>query len=299
MIQKTDRDLTVVIPTKDRPQLLAAAVASALATIPEGAEVLVVDDRSGTPVTGALLSITDARLRIIPSEAAPGASGTRNWGVAQARGTRILFLDDDDLLIPGYPAWLLEQRHDYGFAPIQRFQGLAARAAAPFPGGTGRAIADVRPFRRQIAGLGCGFWIDRDAFLSLGGLAEDIRVNEDTEFSIRLLRAGLHGLRAPAAAVMVRQHGDWAEERGHLTASAKAGERAARFGLILSRHEDWLLTRPDAAKHLLQRQLKLLAQAGDRAGARAVLASRLARPHRLSLWLYHRGEQLSARLRGR
>lgn len=67
--------------------------------------------------------------------------------------------------------------------------------------------------------------------------------------------------------------------------------------MILSRHADWLTERPDAAKHLLQRQLKLLARARDGAGARAALASPLAAQHKLALGLYYMAEKLSARLR--
>lgn len=176
---------------------------------------------------------------------------------------------------------------------------MTAPSIGAYPGGPGKPVVDVRPFRHQIAGLGCGFWIDRAAFLATGGIAEDIRVNEDTEFSIRLLRAGLRGMRAPAPAVMVRQHDGLGGERGHLTAAAKAGERAGFFGMILSRHADWLTQRPDAAKHLLQRQLKLLARARDGAGARAALASPLAAPHRVSLRFYALAQTLSLRLRGR
>lgn len=202
-------------------------------------------------------------------------------------------------MMPGYPNWVLEQQSDYGFAPTLSFRGMAAPAIGAYPGGPGKPVVDVRPFRRQIAGLGCGFWIDRAAFLATGGIAEDIRVNEDTEFSIRLLRAGLQGMRASAPAVMVRQHDGLGGERGHLTTATKAGERAVYFGMILSRHADWLTQRPDAAKHLLQRQLKLLARARDGVGARATLATPLAAPHRLSLRLYYLAEWLASRVRRR
>lgn len=298
MIHRQDLELTVIIPTKNRPQLLVAAVQSVLASLPECAEVLVVDDRSVLPVAN-LTAVEDPRLRVTTSEAKAGAAGARNWGVAHARGRRILFLDDDDLMIPGYPSWVLEQQSDYGFAPTLGFRGMTAPSIGAFPGGPGKPVVDVRPFRRQIAGLGCGFWIDRAAFLATGGIAEDIRVNEDTEFSIRLLRSGLRGLRAPAPAVMVRKHDGPGGECGHLTAAAKAGERAAFFGMILSRHADWLTQRPDAAKHLLRRQLKLLARARDGAGARAALATPLAAPHRLSLRLYYMAAWISSGVRRR
>jgi GT2 family glycosyltransferase len=298
--------LSVVIPTKDRPRLVAEALRSVLAALPGAeAEVIVVDDRSRVPPQPGETVPDDPRLRVVASTATPGAAGARNHGVGQARGARILFLDDDDLMLPGYPAWVLRQRADYGYCGILGFSGLATPDPLPSFGGgagqqgAGQQIAALRPFRRQIAGLGCGFWIDRTAFVATGGIAEDMRVNEDTEFSIRLLRAGLAGLRAPEAGVMVRRHGGDGGERGHLTQATQAAERAGYFAMILSRHADWLATRPDAAAFLLQRQLKLLAQARDGAGARAVLASPLARGHRLSLRLYHAAEVLSARLRGR
>lgn len=298
MNHNQELELTVVIPSKDRSQLLAAATRSVLASLPESAEVLVVDDRSTRPAA-SILANKDPRLRFTVSEATPGAAGSRNWGVAKARGKRILFLDDDDLMMPGYSTWVLERQAEYGFAPILSFRGLEEPTIDDFSGGVGQPVADVRPFRHQVAGLGCGFWIDRAVFLATGGIAEDIRVNEDTEFSIRLLRAGLRGLRAPAPAVMVRQHGGISGERGHLTAAAKAGERASYFGTILSRHADWLADRPDAARHLLQRQLKLLAQARDQPGARMVLESSLARRQGPRLRLYYVAEVISARLRGR
>lgn len=293
--------LSVVIPTKDRPLLVAEALRTVLSAIPDqGVEVILVDDRSTVPLQRAGPILADPRVRVVTSEATPGASGARNHGVRQARGNRILFLDDDDLMLSGYPAWVLRQDAGYGFSDILQFSGLQTPDPLPvFGGGAGQEIASLRPFRRQTSGLGCGFWIDRAVFLKVGGLAEDFAVNEDTEFSIRLLRAQVRGLRAPQAGVMVRRHGGLGGERGHLTHAAKRSERAGFFGLILSRHADWLQTRPDAARFLLQRQLKLLAQARDFSGARQVLASPVSRPFRARLMLYYAAERLSAGLRGK
>lgn len=290
--------LTIIIPTRDRPKLLAAAVQSVLLNMPNNTELLVVDDRSVIPAAGSIPEFAP-RLRVTVSQAKPGAAGARNWGVAHALGQRILFLDDDDLMIPGYPDWVLQQKADYGFAPILSFRGMAAPDMSAFPGGQGSPVADVRPFRHQMAGLGCGFWIERKVFLATGGICEDIPVNEDTEFSIRLLKAGLQGLRAPAPAVMVRKHGGIGGERSHLTNAANASERAGYFGEILSRHADWLTDRPDASRHLLQRQLKLLALARDKDGALKVLNSPLARSRWIRLRLYYLAEVFSARMRRR
>lgn len=288
--------LSIVIPTKDRPQLVMAAIRSALDGLPDGAEVLVVDDRSDPPLSHDL---HDPRLRITVSESPPGASGARNWGVGQARGDRILFLDDDDLLRPGYADWVARQEADYGFSAISTFSGEQAPQLAPFTPGEVRWIDRMNRFRRQIAGLGCGFWIDRPAFLAVGGIAEDLRVNEDTEFSIRLLSAGLHGLRSAEPGVMVRQHGGVSGERAHLTHAIPASERAGIFGTILARHTDWLLRHPAARRHLLLRQVKLLARSKDRGSMQSAMAGVPGIAERNMLWAFFGLCRLGDRLRGR
>jgi glycosyltransferase involved in cell wall biosynthesis len=93
----TDRsvDLSVVITTKDRPQLLARAVASVLDLDIEH-EVVVVDDGSAVPPHLP----SDPRVRLVRHTDSQGANGSRNDGLAHARGRWVVFLDDDDELVP-------------------------------------------------------------------------------------------------------------------------------------------------------------------------------------------------------
>ena len=287
--------LSIIIPTKDRPELLDAAIKSVLDTLPKNnIEVLVVDDRSTPPVL-EIIKISDRRLRVIVSEASAGASGARNFGVLHAQGSRILFLDDDDLMLSGYPEWVCKQDADYGHSSTIRFKGFSLPKNMPnFKGGTGQNLADIRPFRRQTAGLGCGFWVDRSIFLDVGGISEDIRINEDTDFSIKLLKLPLKGIKALHAGVMVRQHGGRVDALPHLTQTASGNERAHYFNTILTCHADWLATRPDATTFLLQRQLKMLVKARNSTAANQILASHLAKPHRWALKVYYAAECLAA-----
>jgi len=88
---------SIVITTHNRPKLVRRAIASALAQTLGDVEVLVVDDGSRPAFpweTG------DARVRVIRRERAGGPSAARNTGIAEARGTWITFLDDDDELTP-------------------------------------------------------------------------------------------------------------------------------------------------------------------------------------------------------
>ena len=297
--KKARINLSIIVPTKDRPILLDAAVKSALNTIPKkNAEVIIVDDRSDPPVLETL-QISDRRLRVIVNEAPVGASGARNFGVLHALGHRVLFLDDDDLMLSGYPEWVCDQDGDYGHSSVLKFKGSNSPKDMPsFKGGIGRDLGGIRPFRHQAAGLGCGFWVDRSVFLDVGGIAEDIHINEDTDFSIKLLKLPLKGIKAPCAGVMVRQHGELSDTKPHLTKSGSAADRAGYFNTILTRHADWIANRPDATTFLLRRQLKMLAKARNSNAAHQILASHLAKPHRFSLTMYYATECLVARFRG-
>jgi glycosyltransferase involved in cell wall biosynthesis len=88
-------EVSIVIPTRDRPGLVARAVASALTQTISDVEVLVVDDGSAEPV-----QFHDDRVRVIRRERPGGPCAARNLAVAAACGRWITFLDDDDQLAP-------------------------------------------------------------------------------------------------------------------------------------------------------------------------------------------------------
>lgn len=187
--------LTVLIPTHNRALLLKRAVASALADLPKAAEVLVIDDASTQPASKVLAGICaqDSRLRVLRNAGTRGAAGARNFGVDQARGDLILFLDDDDEVLPGYAARVVNiaaaQPVDYGFSAILRRDGSGHEALIErrFPTGLVPAKAALR---HKIAGLGTGFWIRRARFLAAGGLNPDQKLDEDTSLCCSLVAAG-------------------------------------------------------------------------------------------------------------
>jgi glycosyltransferase involved in cell wall biosynthesis len=97
----TSPELTVVIPTKDRPVLLARAVESVLTQGP-GIEVIVVDDGSAPEAAASIRSIAqDPMVRFVRSDVSSGAPLARNRGLELARGRYWATLDDDDEWLPG------------------------------------------------------------------------------------------------------------------------------------------------------------------------------------------------------
>lgn len=93
--------LTIGIATCNRISYLPAAVQSALVqntSVPY--DVIICDDASTDGTQDFLKSLRDSRVRVITREKNGGESAVRNQMVAEARGEFILWLDDDDILLP-------------------------------------------------------------------------------------------------------------------------------------------------------------------------------------------------------
>lgn len=84
---------SVVIPTYDRPDLVAEAVESVLAQTVDDLECIVIDDAGPRRYQPP----SDERVRVIRLEENAGPAVTRNVGIDEARGANIAFLDDDDV----------------------------------------------------------------------------------------------------------------------------------------------------------------------------------------------------------
>jgi glycosyltransferase involved in cell wall biosynthesis/N-acetylmuramoyl-L-alanine amidase len=90
--------VSVVVPSANRPLLLAEAVASILGQTVTDLEVLVVDDGTHDPVVDPL---GDERVRVLRTGGGRGPAVARNVGIEAARGQILAFLDDDDRWTPG------------------------------------------------------------------------------------------------------------------------------------------------------------------------------------------------------
>jgi hypothetical protein len=93
-------DVSVVIPTHDRRQLLGQAVRSALGQTDVEVEVVVVDDGSADGSAAAVNALGDRRIRLIRHERPHGVAMARNTGAEAASGAWVALLDDDDLWAP-------------------------------------------------------------------------------------------------------------------------------------------------------------------------------------------------------
>ena len=92
--------VSVVIPTRNRPQLVKRAVNSVRAQTLQELEIIVVIDGEDRATLKTLAAIAEPRLQIVRLPESKGGGGARNVGVARARGEWIAFLDDDDQWFP-------------------------------------------------------------------------------------------------------------------------------------------------------------------------------------------------------
>jgi len=94
--------VSVVLPTRNRPGRLPAALSSVLRQTHENLEVLVIDDASSMPADQVVDEIGrgDPRVQVIRLEGPVGASAARNAAFKRATGDFVAFIDDDDLWKP-------------------------------------------------------------------------------------------------------------------------------------------------------------------------------------------------------
>ena len=138
--------LSVVICTKDRPELLATCLESLRSQTRRPDEVLVVD-ASATPARDA----TDRLARNLPGcrvaliGSAPGLPRQRNLGARTTTGSVVVYLDDDVVLEAGYLAAVARTFEDDGSGQI---------------GGVGGAqVPDPTPRERFLRRVACRLFL--------------------------------------------------------------------------------------------------------------------------------------------
>lgn len=88
--------VSVVIPTRHRPELVVRAVLSALQQSLPPHEVVVVVDGPDSDTVSAVNGLGDRRVVVVELAVNGGAARARNIGVRNSTGQWVAFLDDDD-----------------------------------------------------------------------------------------------------------------------------------------------------------------------------------------------------------
>jgi glycosyltransferase involved in cell wall biosynthesis len=184
--------VSVVVPTHDRREMLTLTLRTALWQQGVELEVVVVDDGSTDGTSESVTELDDRRIRLLRNETPQGVSAARNRGIDAAQGNWIAFLDDDDVWAPNkLEAQLDAAGHDAtwsytGAVKIDDQQRIL--------GGTPPASPSVVMARLPSLNLvpgGCsGVIAQRAALGSAGGFDPRLVNLADWDLWIRLGRTG-------------------------------------------------------------------------------------------------------------
>jgi hypothetical protein len=268
-------ELTIVIPTRDRPALLRAAVASALGQDVD-VEVIVVDDGSPEPVALA----RDPRLRVLRHKGPHGGSAARNLGAREARAPRVTWLDDDDELLPHAARTSLVAIHESDLPPP-----VAVLSGIDVVNDAGRVLERRLPppalprgshflLEGDVAGRSYHtkqtLVVDRELFLRLGGFDPAFRSRVQSELFLRLNPAcSLAGV--PVVTYRLRAH---AGPR----VSSDSSLRQRSFAQLVTKHREAFEAHPEPYAAFLLEHARKSWDIGQRmaAGRAVVRAARVA-----------------------
>src|SRR5688572_9045550 len=184
-------DVSIVIPTRNRQQLLRLAVFTALRQRRVDAEVIVVDDASTDDTAQTVSDAGEVRLLRQPSQS--GVSASRNRGIAEAEGEWIAFLDDDDLWAPDKLIRQLETVTAAGrtwvYAGDVNVDGslrVLSASRPPSPEEVVEALSRYNPVPTGASNV----MVRADVLAEAGLFDPELRRTEDWDMWIRLARSG-------------------------------------------------------------------------------------------------------------
>ncbi len=193
------RLVSVVIPTYQRPEKLEECVHAVLQSNYSPFEVVVADDNGGSPITDATKAVVDrarkvgtAVVRYVALPTHRNGSAARNAGFRASRGEYVMFVDDDDLILPGkmgtQAAFLDEHGEEWG-ACYTRYTDwkngkLVGRSHETRQGN----LLTEELARNLFIHAGSNLMVRRSVVEALGGFDESFVRHQDMEFVIRLLK---------------------------------------------------------------------------------------------------------------
>ncbi|MGH3745035.1 MAG: glycosyltransferase [Mycobacteriales bacterium] len=184
-------EVTVVVITRDRPQMLRQALRSVLGQ--RGGPVPVVCVVDGTAGDTLAVLADFPAVQVVRHTLPSGPAAARNAGLAAVRTDWVAFLDDDDVWAPDK---LLAQRRALAAAPDARWchTGAMALTADLAPVGAMRArhSGDVHAAilaANVVCGGGSSVYAHTATVRAVGGFDPDVHRHEDWDLWIRLAAA--------------------------------------------------------------------------------------------------------------
>lgn len=188
--------VTVAIPTRNRADLLARAINSALAQTFSALRVVILDDESDDHTADVVRSYSDPRLEHVRNELRIGMAANWNRGFELADSDLVAVLHDDDRLHPRFieqAAAIFDDRPDMAFVfaatiSVDEHNTELSGPLLSLPK-TDRVMEPAEGVERFVSNAMASWpavlW-RREAVLEVGGFADDHPFTKDWQLHIKL-----------------------------------------------------------------------------------------------------------------
>ena len=239
--ERAPAPLSVVVRTRNRPELLKEALQSLAGQAARPEQVVVVNDGGASPRSIAEAFRSSFEVTVDESPSRQGRSAAANRGVHAATRELVAFLDDDDLCYPDHVERLVRAQRS-GPEPVVYSDAVTAVYARRGEVWEARArtlqysldfdpeyllLANYIPLHTLL--------VPRGLFEKVGGFDTALEYSEDWDFLIRLsFETSFRHLRAVTCEYRVFDAGEG--DPGHAAAGAPAFQQARR--MIYERYRD-------------------------------------------------------------
>jgi len=230
-------NVSVIIPTRNRPALLARAIQSVRAQTYRDWELVVVDDASEEPVCDFVATLGDNRIRCFRLDISSGGGAARNAGIRAAKGTFIAFLDDDDEWVP--EKLLVQMSRFATTGPEVGF--CFSSVTTVYDDHTEESVVEdgilnhfERALRNPKGYLTVTLIVKRPVFDVVGYFDESFPSHQEAEFIVRVAKRFL-GLGINRSLVSVNMHS------GHAHIGGDIRRRILGREMLINKHKEYFL----------------------------------------------------------
>jgi glycosyltransferase involved in cell wall biosynthesis len=206
--------VSIIIPLYDRASLITQTLDTLISEKHNGVEIEVIIIDDGSTDGGAELIAKEYPWVRLLSQKNQGAPTARNYGLREAKGEYILYLDSDDLIEENFFAGKVNvlENNKEAVGVYGPFEYFDSESKAILPRHRPYPIIEKANADEHLKNFLGGWFIPCNAFLwrkdvlvEIGGQREDLIINQDVDLTFRaLLRGDVIGANVPKA--LIRQH---------------------------------------------------------------------------------------------
>jgi glycosyltransferase involved in cell wall biosynthesis len=237
--------VSVVVPTCDRPSLLAVTLRGIVRQHVRALEIVVVDDGVGMQSAEVVGALEDTRVRLVPNIGPRGVGNARNTGLALARGPWIAFCDDDDLWAPEKLEAQLaaaEKAHaEWAYAGCVHVDDALNVLFGTPPPTPDDVVRDLTRYN-AVPGSASSVLVRTETLARAGLFTPDLAMSEDWDLWLRIANVAGPPACAFAPLVALRQHRGMMSRRGgqEILAAVEIIARRHNIAFDRARHERWV-----------------------------------------------------------